>query len=176
MGLHSAPSPHLWMHPLVLKLLAEMTAESISIICARSWRTGEVIEDWRKTQITPIFKKDKKDLGNYRPASLTSIPGDSDGTTCLGCHLQASGRENIYIRNSQHEFSRRKSCLTNLVAFCNAMTSWVDEGRAEDVVYLDFNKAFDNISYNIHVTKLRKWGKDEWTLRWIENCLTGRAQ
>lgn len=97
MGLHSAPSPHLWMHPLVLKLLAEMTAKPLSIIYARSRRTGEVLEDWRKAHITPVFKKDKEeDPGNYRPASLTSIPGDSDGTTYLGCHLQASRREKHY--------------------------------------------------------------------------------
>ena len=32
----------------------------------------EVPEDWR---IASIFKKGKKDLGNYNPLSLTSIPG-----------------------------------------------------------------------------------------------------
>jgi len=39
-------------------------------------RTGEVTEDWRKVNVTPVFKKGKKeDSGNYRPVSLTSIPG-----------------------------------------------------------------------------------------------------
>ncbi|XP_009944264.1 PREDICTED: fibrocystin-like, partial [Leptosomus discolor] len=41
-----------------------------------SWRTGEVLEDWRKANVTPIFKKsEKEDLGNYRPLSLTFTPG-----------------------------------------------------------------------------------------------------
>ncbi|PKU36417.1 rna-directed dna polymerase from mobile element jockey-like [Limosa lapponica baueri] len=41
-----------------------------------SWRTGEVPEDWRKANITPVFKKGKmEDPGNYRPVSLTSVPG-----------------------------------------------------------------------------------------------------
>jgi len=51
-------------------------AEPLSIIFERSWRTGEVPENWRKANVTPVFKKgNKEDPGNNRPVSLTSIPG-----------------------------------------------------------------------------------------------------
>ena len=64
------------MHPRVLRELADVIAEPLSIISERSWRTGEVPEDWRKASVTPVFKKGKKeDPGNYRPVSLNSIPG-----------------------------------------------------------------------------------------------------
>ncbi|GAB0183644.1 mitochondrial enolase superfamily member 1 [Grus japonensis] len=56
------------------------------------------------------------------------------------------------------------------------MTGWVDEGREVDVVYLDFSKAFDTVFHNILIGKLRKCGLDEWTGRWIESRLNGRAQ
>ncbi|GAB0185994.1 mitochondrial enolase superfamily member 1 [Grus japonensis] len=56
------------------------------------------------------------------------------------------------------------------------MTNWVDEGRAVDVVYLDFSKAFDTVSHNILTSKLRKCGLDERTVRWVQNWLNGRAQ
>ena len=29
------------------------------------------------------------------------------------------------------------------------MTGWVDEGRAVDVFYLDFSKAFDTVSHSL---------------------------
>jgi len=84
--------------------------------------------------------------------------------------------EKKVIRSSQHGFTKGKSRLTNLIAFYNGMTGWVDEGRAVDVVYLDFSKAFDTVSHNILIGKFRKCGLDEWTVRWIENWLNGRAQ
>jgi len=58
----------------------------------------------------------------------------------------------------------------------DGMTSWVDGGTAVDVVCLDFSKVFDTVSHNILLGKLRKCGLDEWTVRWIENWLNGRAQ
>jgi len=58
----------------------------------------------------------------------------------------------------------------------NNFCDWVDEGRSVDVVYLDFRKAFDTVSHNILLGKLRKCGLDEWSVRWTENWLNGRAQ
>ena len=41
------------------------------------------------------------------------------------------------------------------------MAGWLDEGRAVDVVYLDFSKAFNTVSHNTLTDKLRKCGLDE---------------
>ncbi|PKU46015.1 rna-directed dna polymerase from mobile element hypothetical protein [Limosa lapponica baueri] len=55
------------MHPRMLRELAEVTAGPLSIIFERSWRTGKVPKDWRKADVTPVFKKGKRDdAGNYR--------------------------------------------------------------------------------------------------------------
>jgi len=145
----------------VLRELADVIAEPLSIIFERFWRTGEVPEDWRKASVTPIFKKGKKeDPGNYRPVSLTSIPGKVMEQLILEAIIKQVEEKKI-IRSSQHGFTKGKSCLTNLIAFYDGMTSWVDEGRAMDVVYLDFSKAFNTLSHNILLGKLRKCGLDE---------------
>ena len=64
------------IHLRVLREPAEVIAEPLSIICQRSLLTGEVSEDWRLANVTPIYKKGcREDLGNYRPLSLTSVLG-----------------------------------------------------------------------------------------------------
>jgi len=120
-------------------------------------------------------KGKKEDPGNYRPVSLTSIPGKVMEQLILEV-INKQVEEKKVIRSSQHGFTKGKSCLANLIAFYNGMTGWVDEGRAMDVVYLDFRKAFNTVSHNILLGKLRKCGLDEWSVRWIQKWLNGRTQ
>ena len=64
------------MHPRVLKELAEVVAKPFSIIFEKLSLSGEVPDGWRKGHVTPTYKKGSKaDPGNYRPVSLTSVPG-----------------------------------------------------------------------------------------------------
>ncbi|KAK4810980.1 hypothetical protein QYF61_014452 [Mycteria americana] len=55
---------------------------------------------------------------------------------------------------------------TNLISFYDKMTHLADEGKAVDVVYLDFSKAFDTISHSILLEKLAAHGLDGCTVRW----------
>ena len=52
----------------------------------------------------------------------------------------------------------------------------MDEGKAMDVVYLDFSKAFDTISDSILLEKLAAHGLDRRTLRWVKNWLEARLR
>lgn len=46
------------------------------------------------------------------------------------------------VTSGQHEFTKDKQCLINLIAFYDETATWIDEGRAVDVIYLDFSKTF----------------------------------
>jgi len=49
----------------------------------------------------------------------------------------------------------------------------VDEGKAVDIIYLDFNKAFDTVPHRILLEILAAHGFNGCTLHWIKNWLNG---
>jgi len=59
--------------------------------------------------------------------------------------------------------------LFNLISFYEQVTQLVDEGKAVEVFYVDFSKAFDTVSHSTPLEKLAAHGLDRCTLWWIKN-------
>ncbi|RMC01163.1 hypothetical protein DUI87_22254 [Hirundo rustica rustica] len=152
------------IHARVMRELADELAKPLSIIYQQSWLTGEAPDDWKLANVTPIHKKGgRKHPSNYRPVSLTSVPGKIMEQFILSAITQ-NLQDGQSIRPSQHGLRRGRSCLTNLITFYDQVTHLVDAGKAVGVVYSDFSKAFDTVSRSTLQDKLSAGGLDKNTL------------
>ncbi|KAG6938185.1 hypothetical protein G0U57_007088, partial [Chelydra serpentina] len=141
------------IHPRVLKELKCEIAGLLTVIFNLSFKSASVPNDYRIANVMPIFKKGSRgDPGNYRPVSLTSVPGKLFETIVKNKIVRHIDEHNL-LGNSQHGFCKGKSCLTNLLELFEGVNKHMDKGDPENIVYLDFQKAFDKI---LHQRLLRK--------------------
>ena len=161
---------------ILLNRCAEELAEPLRRFFQKTVEEGTIPEDWKKAKIAPIHKKgSKKKASNYRPVSLTS-------QVCkileriIRKHL--INHLDLYqlITPFQHGFVQKKSCQTNLLVALEDWTRALDEGHDLDIIYLDFQKAFDTVPHQRLLKKLSAYGVQGKVLRWIESFLVGRTQ
>ena len=161
------------------KLLME-TVDQISIPLARvfnlSLKEGVVPFEWKEANIIPLFKKGARNKSeNYRPVSLTSV-------ICkllerlIKYHMVDFLVKHKLLNSSQHGFLKARSCLTNMLCFLEEITKWIDVGSPVDIIYLDFQKAFDKVPHQRLLLKLKAHGIGDSITDWIEQWLTDRRQ
>ena len=66
--------------------------------------------------------------------------------------------EHNNITGSQNGFTRGRSCLTNLLECFEEVYERIEEGKSVDVIYLDFDKAFDKVPHKRLAKKLQSCG------------------
>ena len=108
-----------------------------------SLKEGVVPFEWKEANIIPLFKKGSRNKSeNYRPVSLTSV-------ICkllerlIKDHMVDFLVKHKLLNSSQHEFLKVRSCLTNMLCFLEEIT----KRSPVDIIYLDFQKAFDKVPY-----------------------------
>lgn len=80
--------------------------------------------------------------------ALTSVSGEVMEGTISGTIVDQS-KVKQGIGPSQRGFTNGRSCLTNLMSFCDKVTRLVGGGRAVGEVYLHFRKAFGAVPHDI---------------------------
>ena len=160
---------------LIKKCKSEISLP-LYLIWSRSVLEGFVPDMLKSQTIIPIYKKGSRALAeNYRPISLTSHV-IKIFERIVRKKLTDFLESNQLLCTSQHGFRKGRSCLTQLIAHVDFILSNLLDGNDTDVIYLDFQKAFDKVDHNILLQKLRKFGIQGKFHSWISNYLTQRKQ
>eukprot|EP00061_Rhincodon_typus_P006633 g27472.t1 len=124
-GLHldKPPGPD-GPQPRVLKEKTEEIVKALVVNFQESLESGRVPEDRNVANASSLFKKGgRQKTGNYRPVSLTSV---------IGKILESVVEDEIAEYLEVHDFS-------------GEVMSKLNKGEPVDVIYLDFQKAFDKV-------------------------------
>ena len=62
-----------------------------------------------------------------------------------------------------------------MLCFLEEITKWIDVGSPVDIIYLDFQKAFDKVPHQRLLLKLKAHGIRDSITDWIEQWLTDRS-
>lgn len=159
----------------VLKNCASSLAYPLALIFKTSYNTGQIPNDWKFANVVPVHKKGSKvSVENYRPISLTSL---------VMKIFEKIIRDELMIKcshklnSNQHGFLPSKSCTTQMIIFNESIALAMNEGYRVDVVYFDFQKAFDSVNHDIILDKLKKQFNINGTLlKFLVNYLDNRKQ
>ena len=81
---------------------------------------------------------------------------------------------NHMMRNKLIKINR--SMVLQLLNVMDSWTKALDRGESIDVVYLDFMKAFNIVPHKRLIGKLKSYGIEYYTLRWIQAFLSDCLQ
>ncbi|KAL7078095.1 hypothetical protein ACQ4LE_002561, partial [Meloidogyne hapla] len=159
---------------ILLKKCAFTLSPVISDLFRLILDEGEIPEIWQKSIIIPLFKKGDRTLAdNYRPISLTS-------TICrvferlLAEKLIDFLNLHDFFCVDQFGFLRKRSTVTQLLTMLDQIYSCVDKGNKVDIVYIDFEKAFDTVPIELLIQKIKYIGIDGKILRFLIHFLSNR--
>lgn len=162
-------------YQIVLKIMADLTCDSLTYIYNRSIETASFPSAWKVAIVTPIYKHrgDPASPDNYRPISLLSTI-----TRIFEEQLSISFsnylHENNLISPAQFGYLRHRSTTLQLLLLVHEIAYIRDSSKLFNCVFLDLCKAFDQVHQPNLLNALTGIASAN-TVKWFESYLTHRS-
>lgn len=160
--------------PKILKLSAPSPASPFTKLLNHCLRTSTWPEQWKLSNVTPVFKKDDASLAsNYRPISiLFAIPKILEKV--MFDQLYDAFRP-VFSPNMSG-FRRGHSCCTALVKTIDDWRLALHSKKVTGSIAIDLSKAFDSICPNLLLAKLSAYGVSDGTTKFLHAYMSDRKQ
>ena len=128
------------------------------------------------TKVVPVYKKDSKlDYQNYCPISLLSNIEKTFEKLMYKCLYKFLNDNNI-LYELQFGFKQNFSTTHPLTNSTENITPALDEGKIGYGIFVDLQKAFDTVEYEILLSKLDHYGVCGLTNNWFKSHPTDHKQ
>ena len=160
----------------ILKLATDELTPGITHIVNLSIKCEHFPSMWKKSKVIPLFKKEDPTIAkNYRPVSLLPITSKILERVVYN-QLIKYLEDNKLLNPSHHGFRQNHSTATALLEMHSSWVEAVEEDKITAVVLLDMSAAFDLVDKNILIEKLKLYGLEESSSKWMESYLSERSQ
>ena len=160
----------------LIKICADGITKVLTYFVNLSLRSGVFPDDWKQANVTPIFKKDDRQLkSNYRPVSLlnafSKIIEKVVFTRIYNFLLDIN-----FLYPLQSGFRPGDSTVNQLVYMVHKIYDAFEHGKEVRMVYLDISKAFDRVWHKGLLLKLKSISIRDPLLGWLMSYLSHRKQ
>ena len=138
--------------------------------------TGVFPSVLKTAKVVPVFKKDSKlNYSNYRPISLLSNI-EKILEKLMYTRLYTFLDYNNIIYDLQFGFRQQYSTSHALINITENLRKALDDGKRGCGVFIDLQKAFDNLDHQILLVKLNHYGIHGVSNDWFKSYLSNRNQ
>lgn len=160
----------------MIKIAADFIAHVLTELINDSFREG-IFPSYLKTAVVkPIYKKnDASKIDNYRAISLLSV-FSKIYEKAFHYRLLRHVSDNKILTDNQYGFRPFVSTQHASVELTNYVLRNLDIKKKVVGIYFDFTRAFDTVSHNLLLNKLRAYNIEGQALSWLASYLRDRSQ
>ena len=150
---------------------------SVPILNNLSLGMGIFPQKWKMAHIVPLQKSpdtDRLKPSLFCPVALLPIISKLTGRTVqqqLLHYLESSGQ----LHQNQHAYRDRCMTTTALIQIMDNIATVTDNNMVTTTISIDQCAAFDCVDHSILKEKLKFYGLDQKTTKWIDSYLIGRS-
>ena len=160
----------------IVKLLVNDILPAVTHIVNLSIQQASFPSLYKLAKIIPLLKKDDPLVPkNYRPVAILCIISKVIERVIF-LQIVEYMNDNDFFHPNHHGFRGHHSTSTAMIQMYDTWVQAVDKGELSGVCMLDMSAAFDVVDHGILLEKLKLYGFDEQSVKWMKNYLSGRTQ